>query len=75
MKDKKYRRKGGKKESSEGTQLALTKVVSRKSLKANLPPKSAWYTILLERNEQVPFLTTVGSAEFSGSVPGAYLNC
>ena len=54
--------------------MALIKVVSRKSLEEvshlSLPMHN-----FLERNEQEPFLRTVGYAEFSGGVPGAYLNC
>lgn len=74
MKDKEVQDKRGEKRRFEGAQLALIKVVSRKSLEdvchLSLPVHN-----FLERNKQKPLLKTVGYAEFSGGVPGAYLNC
>ena len=74
LKDKEVQYKRGEKRRFEGAQLALIKVVSRKSLEdvshLSLPVHN-----FLERNMQKPLLKTVGYAEFSGGVPGAYLNC
>ena len=74
LKDKEVQDKRGEKRRFEGPQLALIKVVSRKSLEEvshlSLPVHN-----FLERNKQEPFLRTVRYAEFSGGVPGAYLNC
>lgn len=56
--------------------MALTKVVSRKSLKGDLPLSWPHTQFAREKNhKQEPFLGTAGRAEFSGHVPGAYLNC
>lgn len=64
------------KEKALGAQLALTKVVSRKSLKGDLPLSWPHTQFAREKNhKQEPFLGTAARAEFSGHVPGAYLNC
>lgn len=68
-------RQSGEKEKVEGPQLALIKMVSEIP-GGSLPPKPLPILILEKnREKQEPFLRTVGYAEFSGGVPGAYLNC